>query len=107
MNRKRQQVKGEAWSRGTNPSLPFEVNVILNLSTIMKTKLFQKKILSNEFRSNTLKGTKERLVAKKWRCYFGGRGRWRGVVMPNTLTINQSIKNFISLGISKDSISLC
>ena len=41
MNRKRKQVKGEAGSRGTNPSLPFDVNVILNLY-YMKTKFFQK-----------------------------------------------------------------
>ena len=31
MNSKR-QVNGETWSRGTNLRLPFDVNVILNLS---------------------------------------------------------------------------
>ena len=31
MNSKR-QVNGETWSRGTNSRLPFDVNVILNLS---------------------------------------------------------------------------
>ena len=70
--------KGENWSRGTNPSLPFDVNVMLKPLYYMKTKFFQKKIISNEFRSNTLKGTKDRLVAKKLRYYFGGRGRGRG-----------------------------
>ena len=34
MNSKR-QVKGETWSRGTNSRLPFDVNVILNLSSIL------------------------------------------------------------------------
>ena len=31
MNSKR-QVKGETWSRGTNSRLPFDVNVMFNLS---------------------------------------------------------------------------
>ena len=31
MNSKR-QVMGETWSRGTNSRLPFDVNVLLNLS---------------------------------------------------------------------------
>ena len=31
MNSKR-QVKGETWSRGTNLHLPFDANVMLNLS---------------------------------------------------------------------------
>ena len=31
MNSKR-QVEGETWSRGTNSRLPFDVNVMLNLS---------------------------------------------------------------------------
>ena len=33
MNSKR-QVRGETWSRGTNSRLPFDVNVMLNLSNI-------------------------------------------------------------------------
>ena len=33
MNSKR-QVRGETWSRGTNLRLPFDVNVMLNLSNI-------------------------------------------------------------------------
>ena len=33
MNSKR-QVKEETWSRGTNSRLPFDVNVMLNLSII-------------------------------------------------------------------------
>ena len=28
----KRQVKGETWSRGTNSRLPFDVNVMLNLS---------------------------------------------------------------------------
>ena len=32
MNSKRQVLKEETWSRGTNSCLPFDVNVILNLS---------------------------------------------------------------------------
>ena len=42
MNRKRQKVKGEAWSRGTNPSLPFDVNVTLKPLFYMKTKFLKK-----------------------------------------------------------------
>ena len=30
----KRQVKGETWSRGTNSRLPFDVNVMLNLSNI-------------------------------------------------------------------------
>ena len=33
MNSKR-QVMGETWSRGTNSRLPFDVNVMLNLSNL-------------------------------------------------------------------------
>ena len=33
MNSKR-QVMGETWSRGTNSRLPFDVNVLLNHSTV-------------------------------------------------------------------------
>ena len=33
MNSER-QVMGETWSRGTNSRLPFDVNVMLNLSNI-------------------------------------------------------------------------
>ena len=33
MNSKR-QVMGETWSRGTNSRLPFDVNVMLNLSIV-------------------------------------------------------------------------
>ena len=32
MNSKRQVLKGETWSGGTNSRLPIEVNVMLNLS---------------------------------------------------------------------------
>ena len=32
MNSKQQVLKEETWSRGTNSCLPFDVNVILNLS---------------------------------------------------------------------------
>ena len=32
MNSKRQVLKEETWSRGTNSCLPFDVNVMLNLS---------------------------------------------------------------------------
>ena len=31
MNSKRQVLKEETWSRGTNSCLPFDVNVMLNL----------------------------------------------------------------------------
>ena len=33
MNSKR-QVMGETWSRGTNSRLPFDVNVMLNISNL-------------------------------------------------------------------------
>ena len=32
MKSKQQALKEEAWSRGTNSCLPFDVNVMLNLS---------------------------------------------------------------------------
>ena len=34
MNSKRQVLKEETWSRGTNSRLPFDVNVMLNLCNI-------------------------------------------------------------------------
>ena len=36
MNSKR-QVMGETWSRGTNSRLPFDINVMLNLSRVTFT----------------------------------------------------------------------
>ena len=40
MNSKR-QVMGETWSRGTNSRLPFDVNVMLNLSNLSFLKLYR------------------------------------------------------------------